>query len=46
MRSQDKDPTLRDLVRVFARRRTVFVEILGATVLAAILLCLFSTRRY
>src|SRR5450432_1452619 len=46
MRSQDKDPTLRDLLRVFARRKKVLVEIMGATILVAILLCIFSTRRY
>ncbi|HEY0797053.1 MAG TPA: polysaccharide biosynthesis tyrosine autokinase [Acidisarcina sp.] len=46
MRSLDKDPTLRDLVRVFGRRKKVFFEILGGTVALAILLCIFSTRRY
>lgn len=46
MRSQDKDPTLRDLVRIFGRRKKVLVEITTVTILLAILLCVFSTRRY
>ena len=42
----DKDPTLRDLLRIFnRRRRTVFVTAVVVFVLAACA-CIFMTRRY
>jgi succinoglycan biosynthesis transport protein ExoP len=43
---REKDPTLRGLLRTFDRRRLTIVVVTGACVLASILLCIVTTRRY
>jgi capsular exopolysaccharide synthesis family protein len=42
----EKELTLKDLWRVFLRRRTTLLSTLAIFLAAAVLICVFSTRRY
>lgn len=43
---RDKDSTLRDLLTVLRRRRVTFYGTLAFTLLLAVLVCVFATRKY
>ncbi len=42
----DKDPSLRDFLRIFDRRRRVILVTAGAVFVLAVLYCVVTTRRY
>ena len=44
--AQERDPTLKDLLRVFDKRRKTVLWTLAAVFLLAVLACIFMTRRY
>jgi capsular exopolysaccharide synthesis family protein len=44
--TQEHDPTLRDLLRIFDRRRNVLLWTAGTIFLLSVCACVFTTRRY
>lgn len=44
--SPDKDPTLRDLLRIFHRRKRAVFLTIGVVLSMAVCTCIFTTRRY
>jgi capsular exopolysaccharide synthesis family protein len=44
--SQERELTLRDLLQMFRRRRSIVFGVTGVIFALGILLCMFSTRRY
>ncbi|HEX4770859.1 MAG TPA: Wzz/FepE/Etk N-terminal domain-containing protein [Bryobacteraceae bacterium] len=46
MKSYERDPELRNLLRIFRRRKSTVYAVLAVIFLAAVAVCAFSTRRY